>query len=1074
MRTPRLLAAVAGSLLLITALGAVPATAEDPPAPPGLGVRSAPEARSPGSLTAQAARAAAAEDEPEGALPMPRSYPVQPKLKVYPQPDHDAADLAELTGYDDIAPRLQAAMRTSDRVSTQIVGESTQGRQLYLVTVTAPEEEDETSQQTAWRRLIRTNPETAATDAALKKGYKTPIWITANIHGNEWEGTDAALDYIEQLASAPWNDVKALMRGHRLYFTVVLNPDGRTIGQRPTALNLDENRDMITNTTPESTSFVRTAHAVQALYAADFHGYTGVLQVEPCGPPHGDDYEYDLFIPHGYAAALQIEKDVVEADIPGNTYYDIVNDDVVDANTGPDTAHIAIPYRDVPTGWDDYPPIFTAQYAAFTGAVTSTVELPKSRPNSSSQTPANAVVNRAVALRTMQSLVDYVNDNDAAMLADQVEFFRRANVGQERVALTQANIAAVPGPDQWKPLWDASDDQVPVQYPRAFVIPAGDDQRSASDARFLVSRLLLHDIAVRRLDAPASWGGTTYPAGSYVVDMHQPKRNLAHSLLATGSDISNHPGILEMYDVSAWSWGRLWGADVAGVGTTGVGSLPASTRVTSADEDGSVPRDGSHLTFELAGVDDFRALNAVLEAGVPVSLLGDGSAIVAAGAKARKTVAAAAAEFDVDFSRATAGELAELAGGTTRGLRDLRIAYAGSQDDLLSLTQLGFDDLVRVDAGILTGDPSILDDVDLLWLGAGLAFTAGQTAGRDAVQAFVDGGGDIVGRTANAFNTAKSFGVIAGTAVTGNGAGNGIVSLDTAPGGVLAPYAQSYAFVYPAAWFTDLPASVKAEQTYATGNPLLAGHWRDTTGTDGPATAAGRAAAVSASTPAGANTFVFGTAPFFRTHTKGGQSQAARAIFWAAPEGQGVPAPVSTTTTLQVQGSATYPAVVNAKVTVTATSGNPKGSVEVREGSRVLATRALGATGSVTVPVRGLKPGSNALRAVFVPAEGTGFLGSASAAVSVKVAKASSTTSVKAKALGKGKVRVSVTVKSAAGKPAGTVRIKVGSTTRTVRLKNGRATVTLKVATGKRSVTARYSGSALISGSSRSTTVRVR
>ncbi|MTB88571.1 Ig-like domain repeat protein [Aeromicrobium senzhongii] len=1074
MRTPRLFAAVAGASLLVTALGAVPATAEDP-APPGPGVKSAPEARTPGSLTARAARAAAAEEEPEGALAMPRSYPVQPKLHVYPQPDRDAADLADLTGYDDIAPRLQAAMRTSDRVSTQIVGESTEGRQLYLVTVTAPEEQDETSQQTAWRKKIRTAPEAAAADAALKKGYKTPVWITANIHGNEWEGTDAALDYIEQLASAPWNDVKGLLRGHRLYFTVVLNPDGRTLGQRPTALNLDENRDMITNTTPESTSFVRTAHAVQALYAADFHGYTGVLQVEPCGPPHGDDYEYDLFIPHGYAAALQIEKDVVDARIPGNTYYNVVTGDVVDENTGPDTAHIAIPYRDTPTGWDDYPPIFTAQYAAFTGAVTSTVELPISRPNSSSQSPANAVVNRAVALRTMQSLVDYVADHDAAMLADQVEFFRRANVGQERVALTEANIAAVPGPDQWKPLWDASDDQVPVQYPRAFVIPMGADQRSVSDARFLVSRLLLHDIAVRRLNAAATWDGTRYPAGSYVVDMHQPKRNLAHSLLATGSDISNHPGILAMYDVSAWSWGRLWGADVAAVGTTGVGSLPASTDVVSAEKDGSVPRDASHLTFELAGVDDFRALNLLIgEYGVSASLLADGSAILAAGEKTRLAVEAAAAEFDVDFTRATAAELAELSDAATKGLREPRIAYAGNQDDLLSLTHLGFYDLRRVDAVALTSDPDALDGVDVLWLGAGLNFTGAQAAGRAAVQEFVDGGGDIVGRSANAFNTAKAFGAIDGTAVTGNGAGNGIVAVDTAADGVLAPYAQSHAFVYPAAWFTDLPASVKTEQTYATGNPLVAGHWRDTTGTDGPASAAGRAAAVSASTPEGTNAFIFGTAPFFRTHTKGGQSQAARAIFWAAPEGRRVPAPISTTTTLKVPGSVTYPRSINARVTVRAARGTPEGRVEIREGSRVLATRDLGPSGSVTVRVARLRPGSHALRAVFVPTEGTAFLNSTSAASTVKVAKAASRTTVKAKALGQGKVRVAVTVKSGAGTPTGTVRVKVGSKTRLVKLRNGRATVTIKVAKGKRSVTARYAGSSLLKPSAKGVTVRVR
>jgi len=1073
VRTSRLLATAASLSLAASLAWSPPATAQDP-RPGSPTIRSAPESTTTGSLTAKAARAAAADDEAEGALPMPTSYPTQPKLRIYPDANPDAADTGNLTGYDDIAPRLQAAMRSSDRVSTQIVGESTQGRQLYLVTVTAPEDEDQTAQQTAWRKQIRQDPTAAATDAALKSGYKTPIWISANIHGNEWEGTDAALDYIEQLAAAPWNDVKNLLRGHRLYFSVVLNPDGRTIGQRATALNLDANRDMITNTTPESASFVRTAHAVQALYAADFHGYTGVLQVEPCGPPHGDDYEYDLFIPHAYALSLQIERDVVAANIPGNTYYNVATGRVVNENTGPDTAHIKIPYRDTPTGWDDYPPVFTAQYAAFTGAVTSTVELPKSRPNGSSQTPASATINSAVALRTMQSLVDYVADHDADMLDDQVEFFRRAQVGQERTALTSENIASVPGPDEWKALWNDSDDQNVVQYPRGFVIPVGEGQRSISDARYLVSRLLAHNIAVRRLDAATELGGQSYPAGSYVVDMHQPNRNLVHSLLSPGSDISNKPGILSMYDVSAWSWGHLWGVDVASFGTVTSGAFPASTKVTSGDADGSVPQRGGYLTFDLAGVNDYRALNALLEDEVKVSQLEDGSAIVAA--DAYDELADAAQEFDIDVDKATAAEVSQLGDGTAKGLQDLTIGYTGNQDDLLSLTQLGFDDLKAVNAATITATPTILDDVDVLWLGSNLAFNDSQAAGRTAVQAFVDAGGSIVGRTANAFNVAKTFGIVpGGTAVTGNTDGNGIVRVDT-PGDVLAPYAQEFAFVYPAAWFTDLPEAVTVEQTYGTGNPLVAGHWRSTNGTNGPDTAAGRPAAVSATAASGAKAFVFGTAPFFRTHTKGGQSQAARALFWAAPEGAGVEAPAATTTTLRVPSSATYPKAVTATVTVTtsdATAGTPRGTVQVREGSKVLATRTL-ANGAATIRVSGLKPGSRRLTAVFTPAEGTRFTGSTSAVAVVKVAKARSATAVKAQALGKGKVRVTVAVKAGSVKATGKVRVKAGAKVRTVTLRNGRATVTFTLAKGTRKVSATYTGSSLVAGSAKATTVRVR
>jgi len=1066
-------AASVSLLATVLAVSSPASAAPDPAPPPGVTVRSAPESTTTGSLTAKAARAAAEDDDPEGALPMPSSYPVQPKLKVYPDVPTDAAEPAELIAYDDIAPRLQSIMRSSDRVSTQIVGESTQGRQLYLVTVTAPEDEEQTAQQTAWRKKIRTNPEAAATDAELKAGYKTPIWISANIHGNEWEGTDAALDYIQELATAPWNQVKTLLRGHRLYFSVVLNPDGRTIGTRATALNLDPNRDMITNTTPESLSFIRTAHAVQALYAGDFHGYTSVLQVEPCGPPHGDDYEYDLFIPHAYAAALRVERDVVDAEIPGNTYFNVETGRVVNENTGPETDHIKIPYRDTPTGWDDFPPIFTAQYAAFTGAVSSTIELPKSRNGAGGrQSPANAVINSAVAKKTMEALVAYVAENDDAMLADQVEFFRRAGAGAEKTALTQENIDAVPGPDEWKPLWNDSDDQGTVVYPRGFVIPVGEGQRSLSDARKLVASLIQHNIAVRRLDSATTLGGTSYPAGSYVVDMHQPNRNLAHALLSIGSDISNRPGILSMYDVSAWSWGHLWGADVASFGTTGEGSFPDSTRVTSGNADGTVAKGGKYLTFELAGVNDYRTLNALLEDGVKVSQLADGSAIVSA--SARDALVEAAQEFDVDVEQATSAEVKQLSDGTAKGLKDLTIGYVGNQDDLLSLTQLGFDDLKSTTVASLASDPTLLDDVDVLWAGTLSIGQSTPAAAKTALQEFVADGGSIVGRSAGAFNAAKEIGLFeGGTAVTGNSSGNGIVKLDTTTGGVLAPYAQQYSFVYPAVWFTGLPASVTVEQSYAEGNPLMSGHWRATNANNGPLNAGGQAAVVSTTAASGARALIFGTSPVYRTHTKGGLSQAARAIFWAAQDGDGVEAPIATSTTLKVPAKATYPKAVSATVTVKATEGTAEGTVQVREGAKVLATKAL-AKGSATVSVKGLKPGTRRLTAVFTPAAGSRFEESTSAVATVKVAKAKSATKVSAKSLGKGKVRVTVSVKAGSVKATGKVRVKAGAKTRWVTLRNGRATVTFKLAKGTRKVTATYRGSSLVDGSAKRTSVRVR
>ena len=877
MPLTRSLSLFTGLVLAATTLsGLVPAAAE--PDDAGGSDRLRPRGMEVGRNAARApVTSAVRADRLQDELRMPRSYPTQPRLRTYPDRP-DASDAGELLAYHDLAPLLNSWMRRSKRISTQVVGRSTEGRDLYLVTVTAPESKSQTRRQDAWRDQIRQQPAKARRNDGLLRGYKQPIWFSANIHGNEWEGTDGSMEVIEELVEAPAGQVRDLLGSHRLYFSLSLNPDGRSAGTRETALGLNENRDMITNTTPEAQSFVRTTEALQPLLAADLHGYTDVLQVEPCGPPHGENYEYDLFIPHGYAMARRVEEDVVAADIPGNTYLNVETGEVVSENTGPDTAHIAIPYRDIPSGWDDYPPIFTAQYAAFYGAITSTVELPLSRPEDAAQSPANARVNTAVAERTIESMVDYVVDNGDALLRNQIEMFARGVAGDPKKSLTRENLERVKGPSEWKRHWDRVDDQDPVDLPRAYVIPVGAGQRSTSDAARLVRQLLFHQIEVGRLKRSVSTGRTSYPAGSYVVDMHQPLRGLANSLLDLGSDISAK--VPTMYDISAWSYSSLWGATVAKVGSTTDGAL-GSVRSISAPKPGSVPGRPGPVSLDLAGVADFRALNDLLGRGVVVSLLTDGSAVV--GAEGYAAARTAARRFGVTFTASTPTELAALADPGTKSLEDLRLAYTGIEDDTLALAELGFDDARAVDADVITKQPRVLRRADVLWVGGPLRFAKGQGKGRAAVEAFVDAGKPLVGAGIDGFKAAKSFGLVRGKAVEGNPFGNGIVAVDTPAGSPLDTFALPHAFIYPAVAFDDLAGDTAAAQTYDDGDPFLAGHWRRSKDGVGPRGVDGLASAITGEAESGARAFVFGTSVFFRTHTRGQMGQAARAIFWAAP-----------------------------------------------------------------------------------------------------------------------------------------------------------------------------------------------
>jgi hypothetical protein len=1027
---------------------------------------------------AQVIRAAAKATVAGDPIEMPTSYPQQPTLRLYRDNADDAAHTAALLGHPDLAPRLMDLMAKSDRISVQVVGQSTEGRDLYLVTLTAPETAQETAQQAAWKAEIKGNPTAAAADSALLAGYKTPVWLSNNIHGNEWEGTDAALQYIEYLATAPMTEVGSILANNRVYFSPSLNPDGRTNATRATALGLDPNRDIITNSTPETRSFIRTVQAIQPIYSADFHGYTNVLQVEPCGPPHGSNYEYDLYMPHNYALALKVEKDVVDAAIPGNTYRNVVTGAITTENISADTAHIKIPYRDTPSGWDDFPPVFSAQYAAFYGAVTSTVELPLTRGanNGSRQSPDRAAVNKAVAFQTMKSIVGYMNvaTNASEMLKNQIEVFRRGEAGKAKTTLTQANVASVPGPTQWQPLWDVADDQEPVSLPRAYVIPVGKGQRSVSDAARLVRQLITHNIEVGTLDADATVGGVTYPKGSSVVDLHQPLRGLANSLLDLGEDISAK--VPSMYDISAWSYSYTWGATVAKVGSTTDAALGGTTPITAPAANASVPAKPDYLAFDVAGVADFRALNALLEESVPVSMLEDGTAVVSP--EGYDEAAAAATGYDIEFEPATDGELDALDDESTKGLTDLTIGYVGTQDDKLSLGELGFDDVVPVSAASVTANPAVLDGLDLLWVGSSFAFTTAQEAGKAAVQTWVDAGHSITGRTHQAFNAASAFGLVSGTVVNGNSPGNGIVDVDTPADSVLAPYEEDTSFIYPAYWFTDLGEGVKVEQSYDAEDPFLAGHWRPSgVGVNGPANAAGQASAVSASKPSGAKAFVFGTSVFFRTHTKALMSQAARAIFWAAPSGTEVVAPGESAVTVAPVAPVTYPraAMVNVAVSVGEGAGS-EGTVDLLRGDEVL-TSAEVVDGAATLKVPGLEPGATSVVARFTSASPT-VKSSTSEPVTITVRKAVSRLRLAVKELPtklRGDAKVTLRLTAAGLDPTGTVVLTDGKNKRIVKLDAaGDRVLNLRFARGRHTVRATYGGSSLLTASKAVTRFTIR
>ncbi|MCX4909045.1 M14 family zinc carboxypeptidase [Streptomyces sp. NBC_00878] len=855
MRLPRpaLIAtatATAAATLLLTPNGAVadPTSQPAPPVREGSGASDRTAARTSESTTDRALTSPVTkltDGTKTAGGGGTRGYPREQVLTPDPENPADKSIKLGLTPYHAIAPKLNALQRLGDRVSVEVAGRSAGGHRLYLVTVTAPESTQQARAQERMRELIENAPSAAAKDPSIKRTYKTPVFFNNNIHGNEWEGTDAALGLIEKLATAQDRSTTDLLARNRVYFNITANPDGRIAGTRANANGFDLNRDFVTASQPEVRAMRQIAIDKQPAVMVDLHGYVNGTLIEPTTPPHGENYEYDLFLKNTYANALGMEAAV------NGLGYTPDKDGVEPAQ---------IPFRDQEEGWDDWPPIFTPQYMPFHGTVAAhTVEFPMAVNNDEyddlpvTELRRRSAINVAIAGAAMRASLNYTQTNRTSLIADQIEVFRRSVTGAAQVPVSPETVPGVPG--------IGPEDVYTTDFPRAYVIPAGAKaQRSATAAARLVDHLLANDVQVRRATKDFRLAGKTYAKGSYVVDLRQPKRGMANVMLSDGRDISDKVSV--MYDISGWSLGRLWGATVDTVRTSSKLSVKLSVPDRAVHEAANVgyvaPRGALRLRLDDAR--EIAALNSLLADGISVRRAADGSAIVPASARSKAVVLAKKYDVAFDATKATG----------TAPLHRVRVAAAVTPGELFALREMNFD-VTPVSTAILNAGFD-WSKADVLFASAGLDHRGLNTAARAALDGFLAREG-MIGRGATGAALNAATGLLAVKPVEGNGDANGVVRVVNSADGVTSG-APDHGFVYAPMWFTDLGPRVRVEQSYAAGNPLVSGHWRALEdGGGGPAQAAGQASVVS-----GPHAVLFGTEPLFRNHPKGQFPQVARAL----------------------------------------------------------------------------------------------------------------------------------------------------------------------------------------------------
>ncbi|MDG4792513.1 M14 family metallopeptidase [Micromonospora sp. WMMD1082] len=769
-------------------------------------------------------------------------------IRDVPVDPGDASIPLNLIPYHDIPAALRA-LQQSRRISVEVIGRSVLGRDLHLVVATSPMRDAEWKR---WQQLsdLRFSDPRAALATLRAGGYdrwRTPLFVNNNIHGNEWEGTDASLQVLRELAFSDDPEVVRVLDRHVIAFVVTNNPDGRVAATRANANGFDMNRDYITASQPE----VRAVRAQLVRYSPltmlDIHGYVTCTLIEPTTGPHGDNYEYDLYIRHALRHALAMEQAVLAT---GEERATCANPD--------GGRRTDIPFRDRAQGWDDWPPIFTPMYAMYHGTIGHTVEIPLNPRGDLTEAERHerTRINTAVAAAAIRGNLGYATQHRAALLANQLEWFRRGVAGEPTRPIDDPLALSLARGDNAK--------THPQSFPRAYVIPAGAGQRSATAAARLVQFMLDNDLTVHRASRPFRLDGTRYPAGSYVVDMRQAKRGLASALLEVGRDVTDD--FAAMYDISAWSHGHLWGATVRPVNRNVALDGRALRPVTEARAEGVVPP-GRQANYGLVvdSVAGIRAVNRLVDDGVKLARTPGGTFVVPGDVS---VVRAIAKEYGVEFTRITPPQVR-----TATPVTRTRLGVAANAGEIFALRQMGFDPVSVTHTGFNSGALSF-DDVDALFVST----TSFNPLSLDATQAaafdrWLAGGGTVVGRGAGGIQFNDRAGLLDVTAAAGRSDANGIVTVQNDPASPIAAGALPTAFVDAPQYFTRVGDGVRVDQRLAGAGFFLAGHW------GGQEAAAGHAVVVSG-VAKGASVSLFGTEPLFRAHPEGLYPQVANALWW--------------------------------------------------------------------------------------------------------------------------------------------------------------------------------------------------
>lgn len=386
-------------------------------------------------------------------------------------------------------------------------------------------------------------------------------------------------------------DVDELLSKYIIVMTFTTNPDGRDVAQRTNYYEYDMNRDASYMSQKETKAVAAAFGRWDPLTMIEFHGYYDTFMIDACTPPHEPNFEYDLFRKNDLTVRIadSLGRGFIGKNTPYNKY--------------------TVPTRDVLYQWDDGTTIFTPTLAMLYGAYSSTIEFPASCQDS---------IDAGVA--GVYSFFDFCINNKAEMLANKLEWKYRGVNNIDHPDVDEYLVTVDPLIEELGFAWVGKAEKVGRPrtgqnsfFPEYFVIPVDPaNQKNVPAAVEMVQALANMNVKIEKSTAQVAYGGVSYPAGSYVVNMHQGNRNVANALLYEGYDASIYA---RLYSNMVVNHPDMRGFDCVKVYEPGIFKGKTQVDKDPGKPASSIPGWGTYVIVKNNSADAARLINRLLADG---------------------------------------------------------------------------------------------------------------------------------------------------------------------------------------------------------------------------------------------------------------------------------------------------------------------------------------------------------------------------------------------------------------------------------------------------------------------------